>query len=305
MSAMTRPRRQHLFALLLLCTAAPSGGLAREAGDPLPDKIQRISTEDAMRSTRLAALIGAEGLANWRLADLVDEGSIVSIHAPAFGSVLSNDQILYLWRHAVFRNQQEAPRLHLAPAAGFTVTLRSGLQIGVTSFRGGPVLQAKIEEHRYWLEFPDNEHFRALGRAPVDSGAASKRDSTLSAGSGDRMVEAYGTLKLVHPGILLSDIAALRRWASFPLQVGGNVELIHAEGKEVAIVRRSLGSGTMVCALSVFIKTSDGWLERLSLAPYRGRWLDFARGDDNVVIRDHESGAEYLRFSLRRLFTGV
>ncbi len=94
---------------------------------------------------------------------------------------------------------------------------------------------------------------------------------------------------------------ALKHWAEKEYFGGGFVDLVTNDGIEVAIARRSFTSGIPTCALSVFVKSEEGWEEALKLRTYRGRWFDFTQDGDMVFIRDDKSKAEVLRFSIAQL----
>lgn len=101
--------------------------------------------------------------------------------------------------------------------------------------------------------------------------------------------------------LIFPNTQALKLWAEKEYFGGGFVDLVTNDGMEVAIARRSFASGIPTCALSVFVKSAEGWEEGLKLRTYRGRWLDFTQDGDTVFVRDHKSKVEVLRFSIAQL----
>lgn len=274
--------RMRCVGLLLFGSMMASGVIAR-AAQTLPSvQIHRESEVAAKRRHQLAGrLLTSESL---RLVDFIDETDALVVRVP-FGLRLNDAQLTYLLRQAVFvRNA--TPLLHLAPAQDFSVVLGYFGQVELQTYLGGPVLSARIGDQLYWAQIPDPAAFAALGNVADVSVAATRLQEPLH---------------MLYEDQWLPDVAALRRLD--PLSPGGAVvDVLDAGGKQIAVVRRSFGSGLPSCLLDVYIKTDRGWGKRLALGHYNDRSLDFSQEGDVLVIRNHESGAEQLRLSIRLLF---
>ena len=279
--------RMRCVGLVLFGSMMASGAISH-AAQTLPSvQIHRESEVAAKRRyQRAMSLHLSESL---RLVDLIDKADALVVWVPSglrFNGLRLNDaQLTYLLRQAVFvRNA--TPLLHLAPAQDFSVVLGYFGQVELQTYLGGPVLSARIGDQLYWAQIPDPAAFAALGNVADVSVAATRLQEPLH---------------MLYEDQWLPDVAALRRLD--PLSPGGAVvDVLDAGGKQIAVVRRSFGSGLPSCLLDVYIKTDRGWGKRLALGHYNDRSLDFSQEGDVLVIRNHESGAEQLRLSIRLLF---